>query len=56
MSDGDHLSIAYTDNNGHTSIVNISARAIALAIREQRTGDDLFVQHPKYGNVFMPGA
>jgi hypothetical protein len=56
MSDGDHLSIAYTDLKGQTFIVNIEARAIALVVREQRTGDELFVQQPKYGNVFMPGA
>jgi hypothetical protein len=55
MSDGDHLSIAYTDVHGDTRLVNISARAIALVIKEQRTGDEMFVQHPKYGNVFMEG-
>jgi hypothetical protein len=56
MSDGDHLSIAYTDNHGNTYLVNVSARAIALVIKEQCSGDELFVQEPPYGNVFMPGA
>jgi hypothetical protein len=55
MSDGDHLSIAYTDVNGNTYLVNVSARAIALAIHEQRSGDHLFIQHPKFGNIFMGG-
>lgn len=55
MSDGDHLSIAYTDVNGNTSVVTIGARAYALAIHEQRSGNDLFIQHPKHGNVFMKG-
>ena len=55
MSSGDHLSIAYTDVDGHSTIITIEARQIALAIREQRSGDMLFVQHPKYGNVFMEG-
>ncbi len=55
MSDGDNLSIAYTDAKGDTYIVNISARAIALSIREQRTGDQLFIQRQPYGNVFMGG-
>ena len=56
MSDGDHLSIAYTDIKGQTYLVSIAARAIALVIKELRTGDELFVQPPKYGNVFMPGS
>lgn len=55
MSDGDHLSIAYTTADGFTTIVNVSARAIALVVKEQRTGDELFIQRPKYGNVFMEG-
>jgi len=56
MSDGDHLSIAYTDVNGNTYLVNVSARAIALTITEQRSNDMLAIQHPKYGNVLMPGG
>ena len=56
MSDGDHLSIAYTDNKGDTYLVNIAARAIALLITEQRSNDMLAIQHPKYGNVLMPGG
>ena len=56
MSDGDRLSIAYTDVKGQTFIVNVEARAIALVVREQRTGDELFIQQPKYGNVFMEGG
>lgn len=55
MSDGDRLSIAYTDVEGRTTIVNIEARAIALIITEQRSGDMLCVQQPKYGNVLIQG-
>lgn len=55
MSDGDHLSIAYTDVHGNIRSVYITARAIALVVREERTGDELFIQNPKYGNVFMEG-
>ncbi len=54
MADGDHLSIAYTDVHGNTRLVSISARALALVVREQRTGDELFIQD-RYGNVFMEG-
>jgi hypothetical protein len=56
MSDGDHLSIAYTDVHGRTYVVTVAARAIALVIKESRTGDELFVQQTPYGNVFMPGV
>lgn len=55
MSDGDRLSIAYTDVRGRTYCVYVSARAIALAIKEERTGDELFIQQTPYGNVFMKG-
>lgn len=55
MSDGDHLSICYTDANGGTHLVNISARALALSIREQRSGDELFIQPSPHRNVYMDG-
>jgi len=56
MSDGDRLSIAYTDNNGDTFIVNIEARAIALIITEQRSKDMLCIQESKHGNVLIKGG
>lgn len=56
MSNGDRLSIAYTDVDGEYRLITIEARAIALVVREQRTGDELFIQSEPYNNVFLPGT
>lgn len=55
MSDGDTLSISYTDADGHTFLVTLSARAVALIVRESRSGDEYIIQRPPYGNAYMQG-
>lgn len=55
MSEGDRLSITFTTYDGETILVTSAATAAALAIKQERTGDELFIQSKRYGNAFLSG-
>jgi hypothetical protein len=53
MTDGDHLSIAFTDLGGRTVLVNVSATKFAMLVREQRSNDVYSIEPGPLGNTLF---